>query len=204
MRVTPSLQPPRHGPRAHRTYRSAKSRALCAPTRLIFAQVPAARHDVSARPREQYVSAPWPSVVIGGGLNDLNQDCDCGACDEVLDSIVSADGTRGDVPDLVDRARADGAGVVIVGYAEIDPEAKWGFGVCNAASERLEDRYRTLADLHDDVRFVDPSDVISLAETPNAYVRDGIHPSEAGSALVGELVAGALDDLQRLRDAGGH
>lgn len=143
--------------------------------------------------REQYVSHPWQWVILNGGLNDLNQDCGCGECGDVLDSIVSADGRGGDVPELIARAQADGAKVALVGYAELDTEARWGFGVCNEASRALEDRYRVLAGLHDDVVFVDPSDVISLSGAPEAYVRDGVHPSEQGSAIIGQLVADAIE-----------
>jgi len=142
--------------------------------------------------REQYVSHPWRWLVLNGGINDLNQDCGCDECDHVLDSIVSEDGQTGDVPDLIDRATADGAQIVLVGYAELDPEASWGFGVCNDAADALETRYRRLAERRQDVVFVDPSDAISLAGTPEAYARDGVHPSEAGSAVIGQLVADAI------------
>jgi lysophospholipase L1-like esterase len=131
-------------------------------------------------------------VVLNGGINDLNQDCDCDECDDVLNSIVSEDGQTGDVPDLIDRATADGAQIVLVGYAELDPEARWGFGVCNDAADALETRYRHLAERRQDVVFVDPSDAMSLAGTPEAYTRDGVHPSEAGSALIGHLVVDAI------------
>jgi acyl-CoA thioesterase I len=143
--------------------------------------------------REQYVPHGWKWVVLNGGLNDMNQDCDCeAACGEVLDSIVTQDGQQGDIPALVDRARADGAGVVLVGYADVDPDAKWGFGACNEAIVALESRYRTLADRHDDVVFVDPSDAVSFRGTPGAYAKDGVHPSEDGSAVMGRLIADAI------------
>jgi len=147
--------------------------------------------------REQYVSNDWEWLVLNGGLNDMNQDCDCGPCGAVLDSIVTADGRRGDVPALIDKARADGARVALVGYAEVDPDAKWGFGACNDAILALEDRYRTLASQDEDVVFVDPSDAVSLEGTPDAYARDGVHPSEEGSAAMGRLVAEAISVSDR-------
>lgn len=147
--------------------------------------------------REQYLSHDWEWVVLNGGLNDMNQDCNCDSCGAVLDSIVTQDGQQGDIPTLVDRIRADGARVALVGYADVDPAAKWGFGGCNDAIDALESRYRTFADLHDDVVFVDPSDAVSFHGSPDAYATDGVHPSEDGSAVMGLLIAEAIAGSDR-------
>ena len=75
--------------------------------------------------RNQYLEGDWDWVVVEGGVNDLNNDCDCGECSEVLDSLVSEDGAAGDVPQLVHRALDDGARVALMGYYDV-PESASG------------------------------------------------------------------------------
>ena len=48
----------------------------------------------------QYTEAAWDWVVMDGGGNDLEGDCGCGACEDVLDDLLSADG-HGAIADLV-------------------------------------------------------------------------------------------------------
>ena len=42
----------------------------------------------------QYQDGPWGWLIMDGGANDLNDRCRCGDCDDVLDSILSEDGTQ--------------------------------------------------------------------------------------------------------------
>ncbi|MBX2802223.1 MAG: SGNH/GDSL hydrolase family protein [Myxococcales bacterium] len=142
--------------------------------------------------RNQYESSDWDWVVVEGGINDLVNDCDCGECDEVLDTLASEDGSSGEVPALVDAALADGARVALMGYYVMPQSASWGFGRCGEAIGALRDRYQRVADSRDDVIFVDPAEVMSFDADPDAYHRDEIHPSERGSVLLGQQLADAI------------
>jgi len=76
-------------------------------------------------------------------------------------------------------------------------DASFGFGRCNPEVDELRSRYAALAGSRDDVRFVDPGTVTSPDDTPEAYRDDGVHPTEEGSRLVGELLADAILAYER-------
>jgi lysophospholipase L1-like esterase len=142
--------------------------------------------------REQVTPGDWDWVVVEGGIDDLLGDCECGGCTDVLDELVSADGARGEVPALVDQALADGARVALVGYYDPFLNARGGYGACGAALDTLRTRYRHIAAQRDGVIVVEPQDVMSPDDTPDAYLPDGIHPSREGSARLGLQLAEAI------------
>lgn len=139
---------------------------------------------------DQYEPGPWEWVIVDGGGNDLNNECECGVdCDRVLDELVSEDGTTGEWPALIERITQDGARVAVYGYFRIDESARYDFDECIAELDVLHARQQTMASLHDDVIFVDARRVVSPESTPEAYAFDNVHPSEKGALLVGELIA---------------
>jgi lysophospholipase L1-like esterase len=141
---------------------------------------------------EQYTDGGWDWVVAEGGINDLNGQCSCADCADELDRIVSADGSVGEMPELVDLALADGARVALVAYYDMSETAKWDFGLCRDWADQLEQRYRLVAESRMDVIFVDPAQVINPVDNPTAYDSDEVHPSEEGSELLGVLLAQAI------------
>src|SRR6056297_2043160 len=66
--------------------------------------------------RAQYRDLGWQWVLLLGGANDLAEEGALRGCDAVLDDLVSADGQRGEIPDIVRTIRADGARIVAFGY----------------------------------------------------------------------------------------
>lgn len=120
-------------------------------------------------------------VLVNGGGNDFSAGCE-GA---VLDGIVSADLTRGLMVDLLDQIGADGAQSVIVSYY-IPQDGETG---CDLFPELLR-RYRALGETREDVMYVCSLETITPSD-PELY-DDPVHPSPAGSAAVGRLVADLL------------
>ena len=136
----------------------------------------------------QYVDGDWEWLVLDGGGNDVNEECGCGQCDEVLDGIISTDAAAGALPGLVDQAVASGVRVVLLGYYEIPPTGEYGFADCNPIIEQLSSRLAALAETSDDVLFVDGRDVFDSSELEN-YDDDHVHPSELGSERIGQAIA---------------
>jgi acyl-CoA thioesterase I len=141
----------------------------------------------------QYVSEPWTWVVMDGGGNDVEGDCACGDCGDVVDRLLAADGT-GAIPDLVDRALDDGAKVAWVGYPNI-PESRQGYIGCDDEQAQLIERLEELERDRDGLIFVDGRDAFGPDEL-EFFDGDHVHPSVEGSRALGALVA------ERIRESG--
>lgn len=150
--------------------------------------------------RNQYEDGDWDWVVLEGGVNDLRGRCGREErVAEVIDELVSEDGAQGEVPDLVDQALTDGAQVALLTLYELPESASFGFGKCGDALDELHARYARVADTRDDVVLVEMGAVMHPETTPEAYRGDGVHPTELGSALVGEWLAEALVGFEEAR-----
>ena len=134
----------------------------------------------------QYVSEAWTWVVMDGGGNDVEGDCGCGDCEDVLDDMVSEDGS-GAIQELVQRALDDGARVAWLGYPTI-PESREGYVGCDDEQAVLIDRLERLAADLDGLIFVDGREAFGPDEL-EFFDEDHVHPSAAGSRALGELVA---------------
>lgn len=140
--------------------------------------------------RAQYRDRDWDWVVVEGGANDLGDEGGARGCATVLDELVSADGRRGEIPELVGRIRSDGARVVALGYYEL-PAGSEQDGFCGDSLSALSARIETMAALDPDVLFVAMADVVSPAD-PAAYDRDLVHPSARSSQMIGRRIADAI------------
>lgn len=160
------------------------------------AKVDASRGYWAGGLTDQYVLGSWDWVVLEGGVNDLRGSCGTADAAGLLDAIVSEDGASGAMPALVDRARADGPRVVLLGYYGLFDDAYFGFGDCNPELSELRRRYTAVAEARDGVVFVDPGTRIGPSSTPDAYRGDGIHPSEQGSRVLAELVVAAIETAE--------
>ncbi|MBX2803652.1 MAG: SGNH/GDSL hydrolase family protein [Myxococcales bacterium] len=146
---------------------------------------------------EQYETKDWDWVIVNGGGNDLNEDCDCDGCDDVLDDLVTADTGFGDQVDLVERIQADGAQVVILGYYELpsfdDVDEDGPFAKCADELATLSQRQQGLASRLDGVWFADGRNAVRSSDDA-LFDNDQLHPSRAGSQRLGELVASVIGE----------
>ncbi|MBT6180125.1 MAG: SGNH/GDSL hydrolase family protein [Deltaproteobacteria bacterium] len=141
--------------------------------------------------RSQYVEGDWSWVVFTGGGNDLNDRCECGDCNGVLNELLSSNGADGAVAEAADAIRETGAKVMFLTYYDLPSTAQFGFANCGDESEALAERAAAMAQARQGVYWVDMGQVV----TPNdlsAFDEDHVHPSERGSALIGELVADVI------------
>ena len=135
---------------------------------------------------DQLVTRPWNWVVINGGANDLGFTCGCTRCDGVIEALISKDGTTGDIPTLINRARGTGAKVLWVGYYRAPNSGS--FQGCRPGLVELERRIARFAKATPGVFFKDSEDVITPRD-PTLYAADATHPSPKGSATIARYLA---------------
>ena len=138
----------------------------------------------------QVEEGDWGWVIADGGGNDLNDQCGCGDCGDLLDVLISEDGSAGVIPDLAEELVGEGHRVAWVGYLPLRDDAEHGFARCGDELDVLRARLDRMAD-GEDVLFIDG---VTVAGSDDAalYDTDRVHPSEAGSRLLGEAVAAAI------------
>lgn len=124
----------------------------------------------------------WTHLLVSGGGNDIDEDCSS------ADPIISEDLTDGLIIDLLDRVPASTIVLLYVYAPPIDPND--ALAAC-AEFDRLQARYRALAEVRPGVELVEASSVAD-ASTPELY-DDSVHPSPAGSAAIGTLVADVIE-----------
>lgn len=140
--------------------------------------------------RAQYRDRDWQWVVVEGGANDLGDEGGARGCEVVLDELVSDDGRRGEIPELVRRIRSTGARVVAMGYYKL-PSSAASDDYCGETLTTLTQRIENMAGHDPDVLFVAMSDVIAPAD-PGDYDPDGVHPSARSSREIGSRIAAAI------------
>ena len=138
----------------------------------------------------QYRDGPWDWVIVNGGANDLRGGCGCTGCDDTLDALVTPDGQGGAMADFARDIVSRGPGVVLLGYYGTSV-AGGPFAACGDELTELSRRLSLLADSDPAILFVDAKDAIDPANL-DLYARDLAHPSAAGSALIGQLIADAI------------
>ncbi|MEC7984538.1 MAG: SGNH/GDSL hydrolase family protein [Myxococcota bacterium] len=138
--------------------------------------------------REQYESGEWGWVLVDGGGNDMNDECNCNTCEDNLDSIALEDGTAGDLYEFVSQIRSEGPRVAIMTYYNIPSNAD-DFRNCNDEVEDLANRFAAVAENMEGVIHIDARDVASPETTPEAYDSDLVHPSVEGCQIIGEYIA---------------
>lgn len=145
--------------------------------------------------RMQYVEGDWDWVVVDGGVNDLHNDCGCGACEDVLDDLVSADGRSGEIPDFVNGLVDAGDQVLFMGYYGVPSDAEFGFDRCVDEATEHGRRLLAMTAAIEGAWFVSAGDVVSADNRP-AYAEDLLHPSPAGSRLIAEHIAAAIQRFE--------
>ena len=108
----------------------------------------------------------------------------------MLDRLISADGRRGALPDLIARIRADGARVLFLGYYRAPP-VRLFFRGCEDEFDALDVRVARLAARDPGVVFLSSKRVIDPSDA-SLFAIDRVHPSRAGSARIGRDVAATI------------
>jgi lysophospholipase L1-like esterase len=147
----------------------------------------------SAPIADQVPPGSWDWAIVDGGANDLNQRCDCGDCAMTLDQLATVDGASGAMPDLVDGLLAQGTAVVIAGPYALDEGAWYGFDRCHDALLALRDRYLAVAESRSEVAYADLAAAVYPPQQPELLWIDQVHPNPDGAALLGQLIADAMD-----------
>ncbi|WP_298436827.1 SGNH/GDSL hydrolase family protein [uncultured Jannaschia sp.] len=138
---------------------------------------------------------PYDWVVLNGGGNDFLLGCACAACDARMAALISPDGVRGVVPDLVARLRDAGARVVIPGYLR-SPGRGSPIEHCADEGAEYEARLARMAAARPGVTFLSNADLVPSGS--RAYHDwDMIHPSARGARAVAERL------VRHIRGAGG-
>ncbi|WP_204113692.1 SGNH/GDSL hydrolase family protein [Shimia biformata] len=138
---------------------------------------------------EQLTAGAWDWVVMNGAANDLGFNCGCTRCADEIEALISADGTRGDIPDLIARAEAQGAHVLWMGYYAAPNST--AFPGCRPGLVEIERRISRLAAARPGLIFVDAEDIFDPPD-PTLFASDRTHPSVKGSAIIGTYLADVI------------
>ncbi len=136
---------------------------------------------------KQYRPGNWDWVVLNGGGNDLWLGCGCLRCDGRIERLISADGQRGEIPNLVRRLRSGGAQVIYVGYLR-SPGVGSIIEHCRDDGDELERRIARLDQSDGGFHFLSLAGLVPPGDR-SFHAADMIHPSIKGSAAIGRGIA---------------
>jgi hypothetical protein len=139
---------------------------------------------------KQWRPGNWDWVVMNGGGNDLWMGCGCMRCVKKLNRLISPDGTSGEIPATVARARASGAKVLYVGYLR-SPGMGSPIEHCKKVGDALEARIEAMAKQDPGVSFVSLADMVPHGDR-SFHAVDMIHPSPKGSAAATKRIAAVI------------
>ncbi|SFT07013.1 Lysophospholipase L1 [Sulfitobacter marinus] len=139
---------------------------------------------------KQYREGPWDWVIINGGGNDMWMGCGCTKCARRMDKLISADGTGGDIPTLVAKARRSGAKVAYVGYLR-SPGTWSPIEHCKDEGDTLEARIAAMAQRDHGVIFISLADLVPTGDK-SFHAADMIHPSVKGTRAAADRIAQVL------------
>ena len=141
---------------------------------------------------DTYVLGGHVLVSANGGGNDL-EGCVCGDdCWDVIDLLISENGSDGAIPDLIHSVLDDGAYVAWVGYMRPMADAE-EYADCGGEVDLLRERLQRLDESENGMVFVDGA-LIGTGVEEHLYDPDGYHPSPEGCAALGEEVAQRVED----------
>lgn len=153
-----------------------------------FSNVSALGRAVGFDVRAQFRRGDWDIVLINGGANDMLADCNCRACDAVLDTLIAPD-LNGEVATLVAEVKSSGAEIVWMGYYA---SARSGqFTGCRPYLVEYDARLARLAADTAGMTFLD-SEAAVTADDRSLFAFDGIHPSPKGARRIGAYLAQSL------------
>lgn len=138
---------------------------------------------------DQLATGAWDWVVMNGAANDLGFNCGCTRCADEIEALISVDGQRGDIPDLIARAEAQGARVLWMGYYAAPNST--AFPGCRPGLVEIESRIARLAAARPGLIFVDAETIFNPPD-PSLFAGDKTHPSIKGSARIGTYLADVI------------
>ena len=143
----------------------------------------------------QYAEGDWSWLVLNGGIKDLQTECGCDGCEEVMDAMISEDGTAGGLPAFLAGVTDQGIHVAALGYYLVREDVTDVVGACYDEMFELNARLETMAETNERVWY---APTMPLLDGTDAALYDelGLLPSEEGSALIGT----ALSNLIRSTD----
>lgn len=150
---------------------------------LPYARVTAGRGALNIATQVRGLNAPW--VVLNGGANDLGVNCARGGA---LESLVSADGQSGAIPEMLRGLTARGSRVI---WADYYTSPQFAGTPCAALYQTMQARLSRMATALPGVTLVDMGRVLPASERA-LFAGDGIHPAPEGSRRIAALVAEAL------------
>lgn len=125
-------------------------------------------------------------VVLSGGGNDLWFGCGCNKCDRKINRLVSKDGRKGEVVNLVSKIRKSGAQVIMLGYLR-SPGVGSPIESCKDEGDTYEARLAAMAKRIDGVYFLSNADLVPHGDR-SFHGIDMIHPSIKGSKAIAARV----------------
>lgn len=129
-------------------------------------------------------------VVLSGGGNDLWFGCGCNKCARRIERMVSKDGRKGAVVNLVSKIRKSGARVVMLGYLR-SPGVGSPIESCKDEGDAYEARLAKMAERLKGVYFLSNADLVPHGDR-SFHAFDMIHPSIKGSKAIGKRVVGLI------------
>ncbi|MCK0141554.1 SGNH/GDSL hydrolase family protein [Aliiroseovarius sp. F20344] len=145
----------------------------------------------------QFRGGRWDWVVLNGGGNDLWFGCGCHRCGRKLNLMVTINGQYGYVPNLINRIRATGAKVIVIGYLRT-PGVDSAIEHCRDDGDAYEARLQKMARQMKDVYFLSNKDLVPHGDK-TFHTKDMIHPSFKGSAVIAKRLAVMIRKLDRGR-----
>lgn len=125
-------------------------------------------------------------VVLSGGGNDLWFGCGCNKCDRKINRLVSKDGRKGEVVNLVSKIRKSGAQVIMLGYLR-SPGVGSPIESCKDEGDTYEARLAAMAKRISGVHFLSNADLVPHGDR-SFHGIDMIHPSIKGSKAIAARV----------------
>ena len=141
---------------------------------------------------KQYVKGDWDWVILNGGGNDLLFGCGCGACARKMNKLISWDGERGKIPDLIGHLRQSGAKVIYVGYLRT-PGFSSIIERCSDEGDELDRRIELAATQDDGLYFLSNADLVPHGDK-SYHTADTIHPSPKASKSIGQRIARIISE----------
>ena len=139
---------------------------------------------------KQYRGGSWDWVIVNGGGNDLWLGCGCDSCDAKLDRMISADGAAGEIAELVQRIRRNGARVIYIGYLRV-PGRSSPISGCRDEGDILDARLAAMAAADAGVTFLPFADLVPDGDL-SFHALDRVHPSPKASRLIGQRIAATI------------
>lgn len=145
----------------------------------------------------QFRGGRWDWVVVNGGGNDLWFGCGCKRCGRNINLMVTINGRYGFMPDLINRIRATGARVIVIGYLR-SPGVDSSIEHCRDDGDAYEARLEHMARQMSGVYFMSNKDLVPHGDK-SFHTKDMIHPSFKGSAMIAKRLALMIKKLDRNR-----